>query len=368
MQIQSLILKNFRCFKDQEFLFDRKFVVIQGNNGVGKTSLLEALYYLCYLRSFRTSSGADLIGTTGEHFFLQVTAHPEFSKEVENCDPFVLQVGFSVDGKTIKHNNKIVHSHKELFGYYRVVSITEDDLELIKGAPEVRRLFLQQALYLLHPQHVVLLREYKKILQQRNALLFSQKGSLIGASDELAIWSSKLWELSVKLTALYTALLKDLEVCVNKLLKDFFITQDEQFLVSLSYVGKALSEEGFEAFWEQWKREKVREEFFLGRTLFGVHLDDFSIQFQSRKARLFASRGQQKLLVFLMKYAQFYLLGTQTEQSCLLLDDFLTDFDAQRLTQAFALLQNLNTQVFLTSPLNFEQLFPLGIDIQRILL
>ena len=102
MRISQLTLKNFRCFSDQQFTFNSKFIIIEGNNGVGKTSLLEALHYACYLRSFRTPSGTDLIGSNNNHFFVQVKVLAP-ANEFEEPESSLLQVGFSQAGKSVKY-------------------------------------------------------------------------------------------------------------------------------------------------------------------------------------------------------------------------------------------------------------------------
>ena len=370
MRILQATLKNFRCFSDQQFDFHHKFIVIEGNNGVGKTSLLEALHYVCYLRSFRTSSGFDLIGLQSDHFFIQVKV--EESKEFElEPESSLLQIGFSSEGKSVKYNGKPVSSHKQLLQHYRVVSITEDDLELIRGAPEIRRAFLQQSLLLLDTTHSSLITQYKKVLLHRNSLLFKNKGTVPSAYtlDELKIWSEQLWQQSRQMIAYYQSFLAELESQVNQLLAQYFA--QDGFSVSFEYQVKypeIYTTEDFEIFWKEWA-PRFKEEFFQGRTLFGVHLDDFIINFKTKKAKIFASRGQQKLVVFLMKYAQFYLVGKNSGlKSCLLLDDFLTDFDRSRLEHCLELLDQSQVQVFITCPINFESLISVRSDIQRILL
>ena len=88
----------------------------------------------------------------------------------------------------------------------------------------------------------------------------------------------------------------------------------------------------------------------VGRSCFGAHLDDFAVVFQGKRARAYASRGQQKLTVFLIKIAQMMLLIEQGTGGVLLLDDFLTDFDEQRVKQCLKTLQSMPFQVFFTTP------------------
>ena len=109
----------------------------------------------------------------------------------------------------------------------------------------------------------------------------------------------------------------------------------------------------FSDFWKNYKVKQLLLEQKWGRSLFGAHLDDFSIHFDGKKARIFASRGQQKLIVFLIKLAQLYQLYHHHETSTLLLDDFLTDFDQKHFHECIDALLALpkDTQTFITTPL-----------------
>ena len=157
MFITGLRLKNFRCFPDLEIAFDKKFVILEGDNGSGKSTILEALYYACYLKSFRTRSKSELLKFGQDHFFLQVDFEDQldFSKNQ-------IQVGFSKkEDFVIKFNGKNVSSFKELVSRYKIISLTEDDLQLVVGAPEFRRAYLNQSLFLLNPDVILEFKEYK---------------------------------------------------------------------------------------------------------------------------------------------------------------------------------------------------------------
>src|SRR6185437_4207831 len=128
---------------------------------VGKTSLLEALHYLCYLRSFRTYSPRDLLKFGQENFFVKISCIQQ------NLDVCEVQVGFSGKKKLVKINQKTVSSYKELMDYYRIITLTEDDLFLINGAPERRRAYLDQAILLQEPTFLTPLRELRQVADHR---------------------------------------------------------------------------------------------------------------------------------------------------------------------------------------------------------
>lgn len=349
MYIKRVKLKNFRCFADRQFEFGDQLTLIQGDNGSGKTSLLEALYYGCYLRSFRTNTSRDLIYHDQDYFFnlLDISVDPFMGSDQ-------IQIGYSLkDGKLVKMNEKPIQSYKELISSYRIVSLTTDDLNLVQGSPEERRDFLNYSLLLEDPGLLPFFKQYKHVLAQRNSLLLNmnQGKQTVSFLEQLEIWTRKIWEMSQiikKKRCDYLALLQDQ---VAKLLGDFF-SQADEISIHFNYQVKNQEESQlFEDFWSFFQKKIKHQEFLWKRTLFGLHLDDFSIVFQSKKARAFASRGQQKLLVFLIKIAQLELIGKSGKAGIFLVDDFLTDFDDCKVRQALTLVSQLHAQVIMTSPL-----------------
>ena len=122
MRLTHLHIKNFRCFNTLELDFTTPITLIEGLNGTGKTSLLEALHYVCYLRSFRTHIPSELVQFGQEHFFIRAQLQKE-DHEQHN-----LQVGFSHKKRLVKVDEKSIGSYKEILNYYRIVTLTEDDL------------------------------------------------------------------------------------------------------------------------------------------------------------------------------------------------------------------------------------------------
>lgn len=345
MQVEHLTVSNFRCFEKKTFTIQRRVVLVEGNNGAGKTTLLEALYYSCYLRSFRTHLGRELVSFEKDHFFLQVAFdHEALASRHE------IQVGVSGKTKLVKFDSKAIQSHKEIVQYYRVIALTEDDVSLIKGSPDGRRLFLDQALVLSNPSLIAHMKEYKKIMLSRNALL-ARHGSK--SDPQLMSWTEQLWKSTVRLQEARISYIAQLQKQIDHILASHGERLGEEVGVKLVYEKKNLPDsEDFALFWSTLQVKGTDAlEMRYGRSLFGAHLDDLSISFNSKKARMFASRGQQKLVVFLIKIAQMQLLEEQNRASCLLLDDFLTDFDEKRLSWCLHLLQEICGQIFIACPL-----------------
>lgn len=341
MHITSLTIKNFRCFDHVSLDFTNKIVMISGANGVGKTSLLEALHYMCYFRSFRTYSPRELVTFDQNSFFIKAQI-----EAVDNAalQQYALQVGFTGRKKLVKLDQKIIASYRELTDYYRIVTLTEDDLELIKGSPEQRRIFIDQALVLQNHALLPIMQSFKHTLESRNALLHSNNYS----SDSYMLWTEQLWRYSLELQQSRMEFLRILERRTNKLLIENI---GAHLTIQLLYNPKRMkTEQSFDDFMHL-NAELPLVEKKLGRSFFGAHLDDITIQFCDKGSRAYASRGQQKLTVLLLKIAQIHEILEKKGPVIFLLDDFMTDFDEEKSSKLITLLVNLECQLFFTSPL-----------------
>lgn len=343
VQLTQLHLKNFRCFSDITVSITHPIVLIEGLNGSGKTSLLEALHYVCYLRSFRTHTPKELLHFGQENFFLAVQfTHDDLFGPTQH----ELQVGFSGKKRLVKLNQTAIQSYKELLQYYRVVTLTEEDLELIKGGPEIRRSYIDAVITLYNPDYLIVMRRYKKILEQRNALLAQHKVN----TESYDLWSEQLWQASAEIQHARIHALMMLERDVQQLIEKFFAGQ---YAFGLTYTHKKhnVCSMAWADFRGSFAYEQLKnEEFRFARSLVGAHLDDIAIMFQDRRSRLYASRGQQKLIVLLLKIAQIIHLRGESGPILFLLDDFMTDFDEEKSSILIDILLSLHIQLIFTSP------------------
>jgi len=337
MRLEKIELKNFRCFTKASFNLATDVVIIYGNNGSGKTSIIEAIHYLCYLTSFRSRLPSDIAEFESDNFFIKGTVLQPDTEIHE------IQVGFSKKKKVAKIGSKPISSYKELFPYYQVVTVTIDDLSLIQGSPVVRRNFIDQAIVLATPDFVEISKKYRKILHQRNALFLQQF-----SYESYVIWTKQLWEQSKIIQKMRCKALKELNEKVSKLLVDFF---DKNHTLEIVYNYKHIQpDESFDDFLER-KKGLVTYESIIKRSDFGCHLDDFTLHFSDKKLKTFGSRGQQKLFVLLIKIAQILDLQEHENYPIFALDDFVTDFDKKRLQSILNLLLTLKCQLIITSPI-----------------
>ena len=336
-QISSIELKNFRCFSHLKIDFSASHILLEGVNGIGKTSILEALYYACYLRSFRTNSPRELISFNEKELFLKINIHSSDGLS------HAIQIGLSPHKRLVKVDQRAITSYKELMSYYRIISITEDDLSLIQGSPQFRRLFLDQMLLLLHPEEGRVFKEYRQIVDQRNAYLQSKKVN----EDTYRAFTYQQWKQALYIEKKRRDLLGELSLVVNDLNQKFISTPYE---LLFSYRSKQKLYEEFELFYAEIHQFREKE-YRYGRSFFGVHLDDISISIKNRHSRLYASRGEQKMVLLLLKIAQLQILKKMGRPTIFLLDDFMTDFDEKHAQELFSALNGLVTQLIFTAPI-----------------
>ncbi len=337
IQLSFLELKNFRCFSYLRLDFSSPYVLLEGANGAGKTSILEALYFACYLRSFRTHSPRELVLFNQESFFIKVG--------IKSIDEWshAIQIGFAQNKRVVKIDQRPISSYKDLMSYYRVVSLTEDDLALIQGSPQFRRLFLDQMLLLLNPDYGQILKSYRQIVDQRNAFLQHKRLDY----DTYLVLTQQLWNHAQLMKEKRVCLLLKISKKVNELSNQFI---SGQFIVNFTYKAKHNYQESWNRFLEK-ESGLFESEKKYKRSLFGAHLDEVFIELHERHSRTYASRGQQKLILLLLKVAQICIVSEMGQSTIFLLDDFMTDFDENRSRELIESLESLHTQLVFTSPL-----------------
>ena len=349
MQIQRLTVKNFRCFKNISLNFEAPAILMLGKNGSGKTSIMEALHYLCYLKSFRTSSSKDLINFEQDSFFLKV--------EFDDRDP--VQAGFSGKQRQVKISNKIVSSYKELLEHFCIIILIEEDLLLISGPPEMRRSLIDQQVLLHDPTCIKLYSDYKKILGNRNSLI---KGNSI-SDENYKLWTNRLLMVGNEIKELRKKQLKVLEENISVLTERFFSDQT----INFSYTEKLGNFRNCKELLLA-KPDLLAQERKLYRSLIGPHLDDFAIKLNNQNAKAFASRGQKKIIALLIKTAQANYFSQSKKSLLFLLDDFLTDLDENKIKISTKMLQTLNCQLVFSCPLENKSILSLfGMDNAQII-
>lgn len=339
LTISRIHLKNFRCFSDLKLTITKPIVLIIAPNGEGKTSILEALYYACYLRSFRTHTTKDLIKFGSKEFFVGVDVENNlYPQDMSHA----ITIGFAHNKRLVKVDAKSIASYKELLNHYRVISLTEDDMMLIKGSPQERRTFMDQVIMLFDSEFIQEVRAYKQVVEQRNALLDQPNIHM----QMYQILTEQLYDKTGSIVKRRQQVLDRLQEEMANLIKVYF---QDSFSVKFRYRSKRTLYDNFGMF-QEYHPLLFDQESRYKRSMFGAHLDDMEILFLDNLSKPYASRGQQKLIVILVKIAVMRILPESKGGAILLLDDFLTDFDSDKSTILLQMLSNLNNQLIFTAP------------------
>lgn len=306
--------------------------IIDGNNGSGKTSLLEAIYYLGLGRSFRTSSNSRLIHQTSDQFslFAQLVSH----------NKRIIPVGMerTIHGLTrLRIEDKDTSSIAELASFLPMLIIHSQSHQLFESGPIYRRKFLDWGLFYQSESFLSSWRQFERVLKQRNALLKAKR-----PRKELDVWTNELVKYGLELDALRRDYIRSVSPFVAELAQALLGVNHLEFIYQPGW-DEAL---GYAAT----LANVYEEEYRMGHTQFGPHRADFDIQIDTISVKHFLSRGQQKLLICAMILAQGKLLAQCANKGLIyLIDDLPTELDLYSKTKLISLLTMQQAQIFITA-------------------
>lgn len=308
--IKKIILKQFRNHKYLELEFNKPFVYIHGNNGIGKTSILEGIYFCATTKSHRSSDEKELI-YKGEPF-----ASVKLWTESDKYD-----LVLSKTGKRASINNIEKRRMSDFIGHLSVVMFAPEDLDLIKGSPATRRQFMDLEWMQLDKGYLRHLNLYKQILKQRNALL--KKIKLGDDETFLNILGEQLYDVGIQIIEARRKFIDQLNHYIEEVYPKFS-----------THHMKLVYEPDVEI--QAYKKhltKQQKQDILYQTTLAGPHRDDFYIAFNGFDAKSYASQGEQRLMVVALKLGLLKLIESTTQkQVCLLLDDVLSELDQEKQT------------------------------------
>lgn len=335
MILKNLKLRCYRNLANVELTWNDHFNVILGQNAQGKTNLLEAIYLLGHLKSFRGVRGRELVEHTAENAWIGGLVD---KGQVEHK----LEIGLLKNGRNPRVDGKTVQKLSQFLGYVRTVLFTPEELGNIKGFPAGRRALLDRAILQTEPVYLDRVQEYDRVLRQRNRLLKQQ-----ASNEELVPWTEALISSGSRIRQDRLNYLERFKPRLSEVYKE--ITGDTES-ASLNYsVEKKPEQDLAEQLANAFERLAVREK-KLGVTLAGPHRDDLDFLVNDYSLRSFGSQGQQRSFLLAFKAAQVMDLEEQLkEPPLLLLDDLASELDGRRQEGFFNFLLQRRGQVFLTS-------------------
>jgi len=335
MHLKHIELTNFKNYESVALDFSPHFNCFVGNNGVGKTNILDAIHYLSLTKSFFNNSDTLSI-RHGEDYFIM---KGEFEKEGETDE---LHCAFQKQKqKVFKRNGKEYQKLSDHVGQYPVVMVSPADSALITEGGEERRRFLNMIISQYDPSYLDAHVRYNKILMQRNKVLRESTGrydtgSLLGLYDEQMIPLAEL---------IYTAR-KELTENLRPLFSDYYARISRSAESVSIWYRSHLSEPDYRTLLSA-SRERDME---LQYTTCGIHRDDLVFEINGHSARTTGSQGQQKSFLVALKLAKFgYISRRNGFPPVLLLDDIFDKFDETRVEEIINLVGSDDFgQVFIT--------------------
>ena len=341
MFLSYLQLINFRSYENLELQLTPGITTYVGSNGEGKTNIVEAIGFLAYLRSHRTSSDNPLIKLGHEKAYIRAkvdTAGREELLEIE------INQGRA---NRARINQQPVRSTRELLGHLRAVLFTPEDLSLVKGDPTERRDFLDTLLISRTPRYAGVIADYEKALKQRNALLKNRPHE-----RDLAPWDEHLARYGGQLIAARIHLLADLMPYVIESYRN--ISEGDQIGATYKSSQDLQSQSA-----DELEREISslipnlrRAELERGVTLIGPHRDDLALTLGPARVKGYASQGESWSYALALRMGAYQLLSAEGmgegNQPILILDDVFAELDSLRRGALLSLI-DASEQVFVTA-------------------
>ena len=336
MFLKKIELKNFRNYENLELNFDKKINIFIGNNAQGKTNILESIYVLAFTKSHRTSKDIYLLRKNSLFTRIKGTI---LSDEKDT----IYEVLINENGKKVSINNNPLKKVSEYMSNINTIMFCPDDLEIIKGSPQLRRAFFNTEICGFDKDYVLYLSEYTKILKTRNEYLKNEKIN----KEYLDILTDKLIDLNIKI---YFKRLKFIEK-INEYIKDIYKNISEKNDIYIKYDSfieydnpenlKYQLENKFDRLYNNEINQQI--------TLLGIHRDDYSIFIDNIKINNYGSQGQHRVAILCLKLAEIELYKNELNKSpILLLDDIFSELDKDKKTNIIKYIEN-DLQVFITS-------------------
>jgi DNA replication and repair protein RecF len=321
MIIHSIRTANFRNLKSLNIELGRSLNVFIGENAQGKTNFLEACVCLADGRSFRGAKVSEMLQTGSKESVLE-------SQIIHQDRIMNLKIHMDSGGRTYYLNDKIIYDLKEYLGNVIFVVFSVETMRIADGEPKWRRDFIDHGIYSLNSRYLFLLRDYKRILKNRNICL-----KKADADHHLNhAWTDQLVRLGSRIIELRK---RYLETLVSEVIRIHQILTEDREEIALNYeCSFPCDGKSYEVIYRQFEdylEQNQEIELQRGTTLAGPHRDDYSIHINGNDLKIFGSRGQKRTCVMALKLAEMEMYKREHDvYPVLVLDDVSAELDTQR--------------------------------------
>ncbi len=324
MRIEKIFLRFFRNYENLELHLAGDQLFFLGKNAQGKTNLLEALYYLSTIRSFRASDDAELILFDQEFTKLEAT----FQKQEMTAE---VSVTVSKDGKYIRCNRQPIAKLSDVIGYLNTVLFCPADLKSIYSSPKERRRFIDMELGKISSTYLHDLLQFQKLLKERNSYLKRQQYD----DTLMQVLTEQMVDVQLRIMDARAFFLQLLEQHANTIYQTM---SDEKKQLHIRYIPC------FESETKQTRAQNLLERYQktlekdkeLRATQIGIHREDFDLVLDDKELKLYGSQGQRRSAVLALKIGLLHVIHRKlNEYPVLLLDDVLSELDEDHRMQLF---------------------------------
>ena len=336
MYLKKLALSNFKNHSESNFQFGKNINCFVGDNGSGKTNILDAIYYLSLSKSYFNKVDAQNIKFKEDFFILKGIFIKEYEQSDIQCS---LQKG---EQKTLKCNGKKYKRFSDHIGNFPIVIISPTDSNIILDGSEVRRRYIDSSIAQYNKQYLKNLINYNKVLKQRNALLKSFAERQYFDKLSLETFDNQLIKFGI---AVFKERTHFLERLIDVFKKHYANIASKNEKVNIKYQSQISQTSFSKALQASLKKDRVSQ-----YTNVGVHKDDIIFEMDEYPIKKIGSQGQQKSFLIALKLAQFDFMQKQMGfKPILLLDDIFDKLDGKRVKKIIAFANNgLFGQVFIT--------------------
>lgn len=339
MHFSRLRLTNFRNYEDLDLDFVAGINCLTGNNGAGKTNVLEAIHYLAMTRGFHRTTEKYALMEGMPYFVVEGNVKTEEDERAIQC------TYMPPKGKKMLVNKRPLKRMSDHIGRIPLVTVLPNDTQLIYGGPAVRRKLIDSLICQYEPEYLQRLIAYEHALAQRNALLslFGEQGRF--DAEELALWDDQLIPNGRFIFDKRTEFLAEYAPRFDVY---FHAIVSEKETPNMRHVSQF--EVNTEAEWRELFAQHRDRDRFSQRTAVGIHKDDLAFDINGQGVKNFGSQGQQKTFVIALKMAQYEILARHKSTApVLLLDDIFDKLDIHRLHAIAGMLdEKVHGQVFIT--------------------
>ena len=324
MIVNKLIIKNYRNFKEAEAELNDSLNIFIGDNGQGKTNLMESIYIASIGRTFRLNSENELIN------FFENRSSIEIHLFKNNYNIKIEIILEKNKKKSVFINGVKLDKTSEMIGILNNVIFTPDDMKIIKGSPVERRKFVNIDISQIKPKYKYLLNKYKKVTTERNSILKNYR-SKYENKDILSIWNDYLVDTGAEISLYRNEYIVKLKKYAADIYSNISGNKEKLDIIYSSNIGCITDKEEVKKSFYEKINNNFNNEILRGASLYGPHKDDILIRINDKECKYFGSQGQQRSAILALKLAEIEIIKEEVgEYPILLLDDVLSELDNKR--------------------------------------